>query len=95
MHLAINKSTGEKVAIKIISKAKFHTVSGLQQFVQNEKNILFNSPVISENIVKLYQILETPDTFYHIYEYCNGGSFLDRILESGKIPEKRAVRYFR
>lgn len=51
VHLAINRQTNQKVAIKIISKDKFRSVSGLKQFVQNERNILYANNLSNENIV--------------------------------------------
>merc|ERR1719188_1784185 len=46
------------------------------------------------NIIKLYEIIETPQQLLMIMEYCSGGELFDHIVERGRIPEKDACRFF-
>ena len=49
---------------------------------------------LSNNIVKYYEMLKTKNNYYFIYEYCNGGTLLDKIRKDGYIAEKKALSYF-
>ena len=43
------------------------------------------------NIIKLYDIFETPEYFYIIMEYCSGGDLFSYIEKRNfKLPEKKA-----
>ena len=39
-------------------------------------------------------MLKTKNNYYFIYEYCNGGTLLDKIKKDGGIVEKKAMEYF-
>ena len=86
--LGIHIPTNEKVAIKIISK-------------KNKKhNILTNSEISilkslnHQNIVKIYEVIETNDNFYIIFEYISGGELQKFILNQGRLNQTTIMNFF-
>ena len=75
--LGINKKTGQKVAIKMMSKKNMEEKD--LELLRTEVEIL----KICQHpyIIKLYEIFENIDYFYIIMEYCSGGD-LYSYLES-------------
>ena len=69
-----NKKTGEIRACKHLAKGKID----LERF-QTEIQIMkdFDHP----NIIKLYEIYDTPDSVWLVMEECKGGEIFDRIVE--------------
>ena len=47
------------------------------------------------NIVKLYQVIDTPDTTSIIMEFCEGGDLYDYISEYRRLPVEDALKIFR
>eukprot|EP00835_Amoeboradix_gromovi_P003071 NODE_191_length_15469_cov_0.243071.p3 type:complete len:604 gc:universal NODE_191_length_15469_cov_0.243071:4484-6295(+) len=80
---AIHKETKNLVAIKIIDRAK---CKGKESMIQSEIDIL--KKVEHPNIVKLYEIFESPDKIYLVMELVTGGELFDSIVERGKYTEK-------
>lgn len=80
---AIERSTGETFAVKIISKRKAFT-SGLDG-VTRELNILKN--LDHPNIVKLKAFYEDDTDYYIVMEYVPGGDLMDFIAAYGAIEE--------
>jgi len=81
--LGIHKKTRKKYAIKIYPKNAFDD-EDKKNSIKNEIYIL--NQLNHENIMKLYDIINTPKYFYLILEYINGISLLDYIQ---KLPNKR------
>jgi len=91
--LAVHKITRNKYAIKIYSK---QTLIDPQKrnTVKNEINIL--KQIDNENIMKLYEVIDTPSNLYLVLEYINGVNLLE-ILKNEKnhyIKEERAKKLF-
>ena len=91
--LAVHKITRNKYAIKIYSK---QTLIDPQKrnTVKNEINIL--KQIDNENIMKLYEVIDTPSNLYLVLEYINGINLLE-ILKNEKnhfIKEQRAKKLF-
>ena len=91
--LAVHKITRNKYAIKIYSK---QTLIDPQKrnTVKNEINIL--KQIDNENIMKLYEVIDTPSNLYLVLEYINGVNLLE-ILKNEKnhyIKEQRAKKIF-
>ena len=80
---AMHKETKQLVAIKIIDRAK---CKGKESMIQSEIDIL--KKVEHPNIVKLYDIFESPDKIYLVMELVTGGELFDSIVERGKYTEK-------
>ena len=91
--LAVHKITRNKYAIKIYSK---QTLIDPQKrnTVKNEINIL--KQIDNENVMKLYEVIDTPSNLYLVLEYINGVNLLE-ILKNEKnhyIKEQRAKKLF-
>ncbi len=88
---ATNKRTGEKVAIKIISKTQLSEDDQLG--LQNEIDILTH--VDHPNIVKLFEVFEDTETYSLVMELMTGGELFDTILEKEQYTEKEAAETVR
>jgi len=85
--LAINKKTGEKVAVKIIDKTQASSDSD-EKRLKTEVEIL--KKVKHSNIVCLKDLFDTPQNLYLIMELVTGGELFDKIVEKGQYSEKEA-----
>ena len=66
----------------------------LEECTVNEIETLSSIPT-NEHIVKYIEMLGTPNNYYFVYEYCNGGT-LDRLLrKENKLSEARALNICR
>lgn len=88
---ATNKRTGEKVAIKIISKVQLSEEDKLG--LQNEIDILTH--VDHPNIVKLLEVFEDHESYSLVMELMTGGELFDTILEKEQYTEKEAAETVR
>ena len=89
---AIHIPTGEKVAVKIMDKAQIFSEPLNLNRIQREIAIL--KIVRHNNIIKLYELMETPDKIYIVMEYCNGGELFDYIVSKQHLTERQACRFF-
>ena len=91
--LAVHKITRNKYAIKIYSK---QTLIDPQKrnTVKNEINIL--KQIDNENVMKLYEVIDTPSNLYLVLEYINGVNLLEilKIEKNHFIKEQRAKKLF-
>lgn len=88
---AINKNTGDVVAIKIIAKT---TLSPEElETLTEEVDIL--EKIDHMHIVKLYDIYETKDNLYMVMELLRGGELFDNIVQKGTYSEKEAAEVMR
>lgn len=81
-----NKATGEKVAIKIISKSKLSPEDLAD--LKNEIDIL--KQVDHPNIVKLIDVYEDAKNFSLVMELMRGGELFDVLMEREQFSEKEA-----
>jgi len=81
-----SRATGDKVAIKIISKRKLTDEDRVG--LQNEIDIL--KQVDHPNIVKLHDIYEDDKYFFLVMELMLGGELFDQILEKERFNEAEA-----
>jgi len=84
--LATNRKTGTKVAIKIITKPKDKPKSA--GMLKTEVDIL--TRVDHRNIVKMYEVYDTPNKLYLVMELLTGGELFDRIVAKGHFSEEDA-----
>ena len=89
---AIHIPTGEKVAVKIMDKEQIFSEPLNLSRIQREIAIL--KIVRHTNIIKLYELMETPDKIYIVMEYCNGGELFDYIVSKQHLSERQACRFF-
>ena len=88
--LGINKSTGEKVAIKILDKKKIKTNSDRIR-VQREFTIL--KKINHINIVKIIQTKEDQENVYIVMEFIDYDLFL-HIVNNKRLEESEAALYY-
>ena len=84
--------TGEKVAIKIMDKQQILSDELNRERVLSEIAIL--KVVRHNNIIKLYEVMETPQKIYLVMEYCDGGELFDYIVSKQHLSEKQACSFF-
>ena len=88
--LAIFKSTGEEFAVKILNKKKIKEKMNNVFFNENEIIKKFNHI----NVIYVYQLIEQPDNYYIIMEYCSKGELFDYIVKNKRLNEKEASIFF-
>ena len=88
--LGINKSTGEKVAIKILEKRKIRSKTD-QVRVERELQIL--KKINHINIVKIVQTKEDQNNIYIIMEFIDYDLFL-HIVNNKRLDEKESALYY-
>ena len=84
--------TGEKVAIKIMDKQQILSDELNKERVLSEIAIL--KIVRHNNIIKLYEVMETPQKIFLVMEYCDGGELFDYIVSKQHLSEKQACTFF-
>ena len=93
VRLSTNKITKEKFAIKIYSKFNLLDFEK-RNSVKNEISVL--KQLDHENIMKLYEVIDTPKNLYLILEYINGISLNEYMkhLSGMKIKEDKCKKIF-
>eukprot|EP01137_Pigoraptor_chileana_P023842 Opistho-2@90824 len=97
--VAVHRVTGEKVAVKIISKARLKSkksgaVSG-SYLSHLSKDVRLLQLLEHPNIIRLYQVIETDEEFYIFMQFAGGGEIIDYISKKGRLSEKDARFFFR
>lgn len=73
----------DKVALKILDKTRLD--SQAQRLVSRE---ISNMECLQHlNVVRLYEVVETPSRLYLVVEYAGGGDLHNRICNEGKLPD--------
>ncbi|KAJ3299862.1 calcium calmodulin-dependent protein kinase type 1G [Borealophlyctis nickersoniae] len=85
--IGVERSTGQKFAVKIIDKAK---CKGKETMIDTEVNILKRAR--HDHIIKLYEMYEIDNKIYLIMELVTGGELFDDIVRRGKYTEADAAR---
>lgn len=88
--LGICKSTGQKVAIKIVDKEIMSDCEGLE-FI--EKEIKIHSNLNHGNIVRFIETFQTPSKIFLVMDFVKGGK-LESLIEFDKLPESTAKILF-
>ena len=91
VNLAINRQTGEKVAIKIMEKSK---LINKEDKVRLDREIEVLKKLRHPNIVHLYSVIEAEDKIYLIMQYIPGKELFDYIVMKKKLSEKEACIFF-
>ncbi len=90
--LARHLFSGEKVAIKVIDKSKLDKISKEHLFQEVRCMKLVQHP----NVVRLYEVIDTPNKLYLILELGDGGDMYDYIMKhSNGLSEAKSKNYFR
>ncbi|KAJ3172757.1 hypothetical protein HDU87_007845 [Geranomyces variabilis] len=85
---AVKISTGEKFAVKVISKK---LMRGREHMILNEIEVLKKLSKGHPNIVTLWDYFETPNNLYLVIDLCLGGELFDRICDKGSFYEGDAA----
>ena len=91
--LAVNKETGEEVAIKIIPKSEFLQSPDLQEKVQREISLM--KIVSHPGILKLIDVLESQRHLYIVMEYAEQGELFDYLVTNQFLEPNVAIEFFR
>ena len=99
--LAVHMRTRQKVAIKIIPRARFADPSKNRREtpVSKERRIMREAAIMHlmnhPNIIRLHDFLISDEYFCLIFEYVDGPQLLDYVVTHGKLKEKQARKFFR
>ena len=88
--LAIHQSTGQKVALKIISRRKLITRDMAGRI---EREIQYLQLLRHPHIIKLFTVITMPGEIVMVLEYA-GGELFDYIVQNGKMAEGKARKFF-
>ena len=88
--LATHKLSGMRVAIKIVNKLKL--TADTLRMVRREVAIM--KMLRHPNIIRLYEVIDTPELLFLVMEYAPGGEIMDLIMVHGRLKESDAVRFF-
>ncbi|XP_066995542.2 serine/threonine-protein kinase NIM1 isoform X2 [Anabrus simplex] len=88
--MAIHQLCKERVAVKILDKSK------LDQKTRRmlEREIGTMEAIHHQNIIRLYEVVETYSKIHLVMEYASGGELFNRITSAGRIPEQDAKYLF-
>lgn len=92
VNIAQDRGTGEKVAVKCISKSK---IQKSNMGCQVKKEITTMKKLDHPNIVRIKEVLMSDTHLYLILEYVGGGELFTRLVRQGKLSENVAKRYFK
>lgn len=82
--------TGEKVAIKIMSKKDLgDDLPRVKLEIEAMKNLSH------QHICRLYQVIETSTQIFMVIEYCPGGELFDYIIAKDRLSEEETRVFFR
>ncbi|GAP89511.2 putative CAMK CAMKL AMPK protein kinase [Rosellinia necatrix] len=88
--LAVHRSTGQQVALKIIARKKLISRDMVGRV---EREIEYLQLLRHPHIIKLYSVIKTPNEIIMVLEYA-GGELFDYIVSHGKLEELQARRFF-
>lgn len=91
VRLATHIVTGEKVAIKILEKDKIYQQEDKERV---EKEIKILKMIRHNNLIQVYQVIQTPTLIYIVMEYSSGKDMFDYIVNNKKFKEDEACHYF-
>ena len=91
VRLAINKQTGEQVAIKIMEKSK---IVQEEDKIRIDREIKVLKNLRHPNIVHLYSVIQTEEKIYLIMEYVKGKELFDYIVMKKKLSESEACCFY-
>jgi len=90
VRLGVHKLTRTKVAVKIVDKAELDE--------ENKKKIFREIDIMRrlshDNVIQLYQVMESEGMIYIITEYAANGEIFDYLVQHGRMAENQACRVF-
>jgi len=92
VRLGIHHVSKRKVAIKMIEKCKL-VDSNDRRRVAREIKVL--KRMNQENVIKMFEVIDSPAHIYVIMEYAASGSLLDYVRNRRKLSEREACWFFK
>jgi serine/threonine protein kinase len=90
--LGFHRESGFKVAIKIIAK---NALQARPQVMQKlEREIAIMKFLDHPNVLRLFDVYDTPNYLFLVLEHVEGGELFDYLLSKGKLPEEEALKFF-
>ncbi|SAL98954.1 hypothetical protein [Absidia glauca] len=92
--LGVHKVTGQKVAVKIISKSHLKSNASVEKSIKREIAVM--KLIKHPNIINLIDVIDLSDAtnLYLILEFVEGGELFEHLISCGKLDEKEARKYF-
>lgn len=104
MKLATDIKTGKKVAIKIVSKSHFASLSAQTKRLNNYSKLSHPNVMVSflaalttmlferrqYNAQKMHEWFESRERYYFVLQYLAGGELYDVVEKRGHLPEVEA-----
>ncbi|KAI3388132.1 hypothetical protein SNEBB_001192 [Seison nebaliae] len=85
--------SGQHVAIKVIDKRKAKEDPYVSKNMRREGKLL--QLVKHDNIVQLYELMETENSYYLVMELCDGGDLMDFICAKKHLDEKLTQKFIK
>uniref|UniRef100_A0A7S1TNU6 Non-specific serine/threonine protein kinase n=1 Tax=Erythrolobus australicus TaxID=1077150 RepID=A0A7S1TNU6_9RHOD len=89
-----DKKTGEKFAVKILEKS-----SDPKKFARQKEIYMREMKIMAKsdhpNVVRLFDIFDTPQRLFLVMEYMEGGELFDIIAEEKQFSEEKAAQVMR
>lgn len=92
VNIGEDRTTGEKVAVKCISKTR---IQRSNMGSQVKKEITTMKKLDHPNIVGIKEVLMSNTHLYLVLEFAGGGELFTKIASQGKLSEKVSKRYFK
>jgi len=89
--LAEHVVTRKKAAVKIMKKSKMEA----SDLARIKRELRVMTVLDHPNIVKLYQVIDTPETTCIVMEFCSGGDLYDYISTYRRLTVQSALNIFR
>ncbi|PAA53734.1 hypothetical protein BOX15_Mlig019665g1 [Macrostomum lignano] len=85
--------TGERVAVKIVSKETAKSDPYVAKNMRREGRIL--QLIRHSNVVQLLEVMETEHSYYLVQELCHGGDFMSYLMKRRRLTEYETRKYIR
>uniref|UniRef100_T1KLQ4 Protein kinase domain-containing protein n=1 Tax=Tetranychus urticae TaxID=32264 RepID=T1KLQ4_TETUR len=92
VQLAINKETGQEVAIKTIKKSK---IQSEQDLVRIRREIQIMSSIQHPHIIHIYEVFENKEKIVLVMQYASGGELYEYVSDRKLLSDNEARRLFR
>ena len=79
--------------MKVIDKKKAKEDAYVRKNMRREGKLL--QVVRHKHVVRLYEIMETENSYYLVSELCEGGDLMDHICNRKRLEERETRRYIR
>ncbi|KAI1287778.1 NUAK family SNF1-like kinase 1 [Halotydeus destructor] len=92
VQLAVNKETGQEVAIKTIKKSK---IESEQDLVRIRREIQIMSSIQHPHIIHIFEVFENKEKIVLVMQYASGGELYEYVSERKVLNDNEARRLFR